>query len=180
MENALSTVGRRSPDDDHQFPADRVAIPALCSELVRCRARWRHTNTRQRSCRSDFANLRFKAHLQSVADGVAESGRTTACDRAWTRRKDQDVRPVRGQGRRFWITKGDIRCQYHRFGNPGRSTGVLLTQHGWFRRRLPDRPHRLDASRCSPDTVQNERTYARPMSLIRETSEDCEQQQQRE
>ena len=153
-----------------------MAIPALCSELVRCRACWRHTKTRQRSRRSDFANLRFKAHLQSVADGVAESSRTTGCDRAWTRRKDQNARPVRGQCLRFRIAKGHIRCQYHRFGDPGNGTGVILTQHGWFRGCLPDRPHRLDASRCSLDTVLDQRTYARTMSLIRETSEDCEQQ----
>ena len=154
-----------------------MAISALCSELVRRRACWRHTKTRQRSRRSDFANLRFKTHLQSVADGVAESSRTTGCDRAWTRRKDQNARPVRRQCLRFRITKGYIRCQYHRFGDPGHGTGVVLTQHGRFRGCLPDRPHRLDASRCSLDTVLDERTYARTMSLIHKTSKDYEQQQ---
>ena len=124
-----------------------MAIPALCSELVRCRACWRHTKTRQRSRRSDFANLRFKAHLHSVADGVAESSRTTGCDRAWTRRKDQNARPVRRQGLRFRITKGHIRCQYHRFGDPGNGT-----------RRRPDAARLVQgllagpssSSRCEP------------------------------
>ena len=92
VRSVTSEARRLSPDDDHQFLANSMAIPALRCELVRGRARWRHTKTRQRSRRSDFTNLRFKAHLECVADGVAESCRPTGCDRAWTRGKDQNAR----------------------------------------------------------------------------------------